>query len=480
MRKFKLFVMAAVVFSVFLVPDISFARLVKEWQDSLNISVTGGSGVPYGYGYKASDGSLFAYYSVTGPVTNIYVQKIDKNGQKLWGEQGRFVDQAQGWYGWIVDLAPDNNGGTIAVWLRLTVWPDFEIRAKRFDSSGNEDPSWGPDGVLIGSNARNHAIYNAAVFDGTGGAIVVFNVGGDWSDTNIYAQRVGSDGQLKWNNGEPVYVGDGFLYSGWTEANNMVSDGNGGVFIAWKDSAGVSAQHLDSNGSPQLPYGGLIALTPGKAMKGLIPDSTGGVIITAGGSGYGLSPVIAQRVDSMGNLPWGSDGIVVKSVSCWGPRTAFIESVGNGEFVVVWDGMEADPVSCEKMNVYAQKIDINGNLKWALEGVIVSEQGRFNSLPHVTTDGTDGVWISFINGKTASDIWNGNGYIGVQHVDNAGNLFACTPIRQKTHNKETWDNSIVPDDEGGAYSLWDGVTDYGDVYAQRFGRRGARQQNCNN
>jgi hypothetical protein len=379
MRKFKLFVMAAVVVSEFLIPNQSFAKLVTEWQDALNISGTGGADRTYGYGWKASDGSLFAYYQVERDgVTNIYVQKIDKNGQKLWGGQGRLVGEGST----IVDLAPDNNGGAVALWI--TGSPNYEVRAKRFDSNGKEDLSWGTDGILIGSNAGYYARYNAAVSDGTGGAIVVWNVGSD-----IYAQHVGSDGQLQWNNGVPVYVGEGLLYSAWTEANNMVPDGNGGVFIAWDwyDAINginrVLVQHLDANGSPQLPYGGLIATSETiSAIQGdLIPDGTGGVIITVDAGAD--DTVVAQRVDSMGNLPWGSDGIVVKNVedSCWGPRRTFIESVGNGEFVVVWDGMEADDVSCDKSNVYAQKIDINSNLKWAIEGVMVSERGGSIGFP---------------------------------------------------------------------------------------------------
>jgi hypothetical protein len=142
--------------------------------------------------------------------------------------------------------------------------------------------------------------------------------------------------------------------------------------------------------------------------------------------------------------------------------------------------MEADAVSCDESNVYAQKIDLNGNLKWNPEGIIVSSLEQFDTFPHVTTDGSNGVWISFTNGDTENDRWNGNGYIGVQHVDNDGNLFACTPIRQMTYNPSTWDHSLVPDDAGGVYSLWEtiGPNGPGDIYAQRFGKRGNRKKNC--
>jgi hypothetical protein len=335
MRKFKLFVMA-VVFSAFLVPDPGFAKLVTEWQDALNISGTGGTGEFYGLGRKASDGSLFAYYHFDlGTESNLYIQKININGEELWGNRGKLVDEIDR-YNDTVELVPDQNGGAIAVWRkRVDPWT-IELRAKRFDSNGNEDLSWGTDGVLISSSV-GCGTHCTAVTDGAGGAIVL------WVNSGIFAQRVGSDGQLKWNNGEPLFVGEGGLYNGWEEANNLVPDGNGGVFIAWRWNDPVygvnrlRVQHLDSNGSPQLPYGGLIATSASVSMwqvGDLIPDGTGGVIITAN---IVYDVVLAQRVDSMGNLPWGIDGIVVKNVEdwCWAPRLTFIESVGNGEFVVV-------------------------------------------------------------------------------------------------------------------------------------------------
>ncbi|MHC4278252.1 MAG: hypothetical protein ACYSTI_13180 [Planctomycetota bacterium] len=467
----------AVVFSVFLIPNQSFAELVKLWPDAINVSGTDGWSVTYGYGRKASDGSLFAYYHVKicnniQRETNIFLQKIDKNGQKLWGDTGRLVYNSSSCGRPIVDLAPDQNGGAVVVWRFL------ELRAKRFDSNGNEDLSWGTDGVLIASSA-GCSVHCSAVTDGAGGVIVVWKDGSD-----IVAQRVGSDGQLKWNNGQPVFVGTGSLYHGWTEANNAVPDGNGGVFIDWRgqdsnNNRVVFAQHLDSNGNPQWPSGGLIATSAYgylDLVADLIPDGTGGVIIIATGDNGTNQPIIAQRIDSMGNLQWGNEGFTVKNAeSCWSPRYAFIESVGNGEFVVVWDSLNADAVTCDESDVYAQKIDLNGNLKWASEGVIVSSLEQFDFFPHVTTDGIDGVWISFTNGDTDYDTSNGNGYVGVQHVDNDGNLFVCTPIRVPAYNDFIWSHSIVPDDEGRVYILWDGVDRLGDVYAQRFGKVGTRQ-----
>jgi hypothetical protein len=478
MRKFKLFVMAAV-FSAFLVPNQSFAELVTLWPDAINITNVDSSGDPYGYGHKASDGSLFIYYDVVsgsdpnqGSEQSVYLQKIDKNGQMLWGEPGKLVDKGYN-HSQVVDLAPDQNGGAVAVWKRTVDSGTSELRAKRFDSSGNEDLSWGADGVFISSDFSLHN--NQAVSDGAGGVVVVWRGSG----LGIYTQRVGSDGQLKRNNGEPVFVGTGSLYHGWTQANNAVPDGNGGVFIAWdgRDSNNkevVLVQHIDSNGSPQWPYGGLVA-TPstsdGVSANDIIPDGTGGVIISC----YTTFTVIVQRIDSYGNLLWGSGGIILKDTlyAPFSVRISFMEPVGNGEFVVVWDGEGYDGVSWFGPDVYAQKIDLNGNQMWNPEGIILTEVDQFDFFPHITTDGGNGVWVSFINGE----VHGPNTYIGVQHLDNAGNVFACSPLMQIVHNdRETWGHSILTDDEGGVYSVWGGSGMNGNnIYAQRFGKVGTRQ-----
>lgn len=475
MRKIALFVMLTAAI-VFFSPQAGFAGLTKLWGDGLNISKGGGTLATYGYGRKASDGSLFAYYQMGDyGSAKIYIQKIDKDGHELWGNQGRLIGYESGS---IVDLAPDQSGGAVAVF-----GTGSELRAKRFDSSGNEDTSWGADGVLIASNVY-YSVHNSAVTDSTGGAIVVWR--GGMSGMGIYTQRVGSDGQLKWNNGEPVWVGYGGLYHGWTQANNAISDGKGGVFIAWDGYTGsVLAQYFDANGIPQWQEGGVVAIPIMSEIDGssalqsdIILDGTGGVILA--GNTNGTSSVIVQRISSQGNLLWGNEGITLKD-GFYGDEGSstftYIETVGNNDFVVVWH----EPISWDESGIYAQKIDINGNLKWNPDGVMVSEKGYYNIFPHLVADGNNGVWVSFMTAENDRAIWWGNGYLGVQHLDNNGNLFACKPITQKTYNQKIWGHNIVSDNIGGVYILWDGSgggNGSGDVYAQRISKVGQRAASC--
>lgn len=474
MKKIALFVMLTAAI-VFFSPQAGSAGLTKLWGDGLNISGVNnpdGSTI-YGYGHKASDGSIFVYYSVGTSVggSAIYLQKVGKNGEFLWGGKGSilYADTYSPSYSqpFAIDLAPDQDGGAIAV---FSIWS--ELRAKRFDSSGNEDTSWGTDGVLIASNRWSW--YDSAITDSVGGAIVVWR--GGIGGMGIYAQRVGSDGQLKWNNGEPVWVGYGTLYHGWTQANNAISDGKGGVFIAWDGYIGseysqVLTQYFDSHGIPQWQEGGVVAIpvrTDGRSpsQSDIILDATGGIIL----SGNTGSSVIVQRISSQGDLLWGSEGVTLKDGfhGELGSNTfTYIEAINNNEFAVVWH----EATSWSESGIYAQKVDINGNLKWSPAGVLVSVDG-FNFFPKVKTDGANGVWVSFINGE----VWGPETYIGIQHLDNNANPFACKPLMQIVHNEmETWGHSLISDSEGGVFSVWGGSDAWGNIFAQRFSKVGNRE-----
>ena len=455
--------LSVVAFIVLLVAPVqsNAGSINANWGDGVNVTELSYRGSPYGYGYKGGDGSVFVYYSVrTSTGYKIYIQKIDRNGNELWGPDGSFVSAGEAYN----DFVPDDTGGGIAI-----IPGSDGLRAKRFDGNGNEDLSWGIDGVLITSDRGS--VQDTSVSDGAGGAIAVFR-----GSNGYYAQRVGADGELKWGGGEPVYVGEIALYHSWTQADNAVPDGAGGVFIGGDYRDKVIVQHIDSNGDPQWGAGGVVALeAPGAAFNAIIPDGTGGAIISAY-TRYSDRSTRVSRVDGSGNLVWGSGGVILRS-NLWHPfgtKFSSMEDVGGGEFVIAFDGTEAAD-SYDITSVYVQKFDLDGDLKWDPMGINVSVEEEFNFFPKTVSDGAGGVWVSFIHGE----IWGADTHIGVQHVDGDGNPFLCDPFLQLVHNEnETWGHSLDGDGAGGVYSIWGGSDAGNDIYGQRFTKEGARQTYC--
>jgi len=144
----------------------------------------------------------------------------------------------------------------------LIVWKDYrnggpDLYAQRIN--GNGETQWDTGGVYIATTVTTSGgIYTTftTVSDGRGGGIVTWIDGrsGNW---DIYSQRISSEGEVKWASGGVAVCTDP------EEQSNQVtvSDGEGGVIVAWVDGrpagAGVSiyAQRVDSSGT--LRWGGI-------------------------------------------------------------------------------------------------------------------------------------------------------------------------------------------------------------------------------
>ncbi len=124
----------------------------------------------------------------------ICAQRVDSEGNTLWGGGGVqvFVGPAEG-----PRVASDGSGGAIIVFEQLTPdedgtgYIDSDIYVQKVDAEGNV--LWGTDGVLF-YTGPSYPDVSQIVADGSGGAIVFFAEG--WT---TYAQRIDADGHKLWN-----------------------------------------------------------------------------------------------------------------------------------------------------------------------------------------------------------------------------------------------------------------------------------------
>src|SRR5439155_12933798 len=102
------------------------------------------------------------------------------------------------------------------------------IYAQRLNSAGV--PQWTADGALV-CNAANDQDLNYILGDGTGGAFVVWRDYRVVSNIDLYVQRMTAAGAAAWTaNGVPLC-----LASGEQDETGLVSDGVGGIIVAWFD-----------------------------------------------------------------------------------------------------------------------------------------------------------------------------------------------------------------------------------------------------
>lgn len=241
-------------------------------------------------------------------ITNIYAQKLDPNGNRIWSDQGKAICTVVGnQFG--AHVASDGFGGAIISWADGRLGDEFlDIYAQRINGTGTT--MWQSNGIPV-TSAPGSQGKNAIISDGLGGAIIVWSDGRkETEDTDIYAQRVNADGDMLW-------VADGVAVAATDEYQAeaaLIQDGSGGAFVTWEDfyrggtSWNIFAQHIDSNGQVQWDADGIAVSTADEGQNNpvIVSDGSGGSIIAwhDGRSGT-YNNVYAQQIDSRGLLGGG-------------------------------------------------------------------------------------------------------------------------------------------------------------------------------
>jgi hypothetical protein len=292
-----------------------------------------------------------------GSTNNVYAQHVNSNGSTLWTLNGVAICTAANGRG-SSTIATDGSSGAIIT------WEDFrngnsnaDIYAQRINSIGST--LWTLDGVAVCS-ATNIQALPTIVSDGSGGAIITWydlrNENGLFTNTDIYAQRVDSTGNVLWSvNGVAICTA-----SNNQLAPTIVSDGSGGAIITWTDERNGStyniyAQFINSSGSTLWTLNGIAicSATWNQADPMIVSDGSGGAIITwpdgRNGSTYNI---YAQRVNSIGSTLWTLSGAAICTVANDQDAYKIISLVsdGSGGAIITWQ----DDRDESTYNIYAQ------------------------------------------------------------------------------------------------------------------------------
>ncbi|HSG28385.1 MAG TPA: hypothetical protein VLA34_07875, partial [Candidatus Krumholzibacterium sp.] len=138
-----------------------------------------------------------------------------------------------------------------------------------------------------------------------GGAIIV------WEDqavpgTALMAQKIDGLGRYRWDpSGVRVSAG-----TSPQDEPSVLSDGAGGLFIAWKDGLDIYAQHLDDGGAPLWTAEGVpVCAADGEQQRpGICPGPDGGIIVCWLDSRPGAQGIYGQRLGASGLPVWAVDG----------------------------------------------------------------------------------------------------------------------------------------------------------------------------
>ncbi|MGD8413839.1 MAG: hypothetical protein PVF33_06390, partial [Candidatus Latescibacterota bacterium] len=216
------------------------------------------------------------------------------------------------------------------------------------------------------------------------------------------------------------------------------------------------------------PFNGLPICTEAgyQRLARLCGDGAGGAIIVWQDSRSSANPdVYAQRVDSDGNVQWTSGGVPVCAAT-GSQQNCEVVSDGSGGAIVVWvdnrNGVESD--------VYAQRIDATGAAQWTADGVVVCGAVGSQWALGVIADGSGGAVVAWVDSRADQDIY-------AQRVDATGaTQWTADGVPVCTAAGTQSSPSIVSGLSGGSVVAWDDERNGDhDVYAQRLDAAGAPQ-----
>ena len=396
---------------------ISMSLLNAQLQFSEEIPIRQGVNIEWYRSATAVDGGVVFVWSDTRTgIRDVWAQKYDANGNKVWAEDGLLVN---GEFSRQEDpvIIESGNGDVIIAWIDFRNEDAGDVYAQKISSDGVLQ--WASDGVPLCLYEEIQISLNI-VSDGNGGAYVIWLDSRATAGVDIYGTHIDTNGDI---------------VSGWTTDGNPIAnangsqnqhtfweDGSGGAIIAWHDErspgdADIYMQRIVSNGDLLWDANGnLLTGAIGLQEKPKItPDGTGNFIFSWRDMGTDtFGDIKAQRVDLNGNLLWANEVEIYVGDAI--QRNARITKASDNGAIIVWEDGRNE-VSENYKDLYAQKLDTNGNLQWNISGIGIVQALNNQLNPRISGDDDGGAWIIWEDGRVDN---HPHEDIYIQHVNSSG------------------------------------------------------------
>ncbi|NHI95065.1 MAG: hypothetical protein EAX96_21420 [Candidatus Lokiarchaeota archaeon] len=298
---------------------------------------------------KTSDGNIFVVWDDTRNADkDVYTQKLDIEGNKLWGANGIGVCNYTGVQGFQVlqdtVIATENNEIVIS-WIDLRS-DAGDIYIQKLDADGNYQ--WLPNGSVI-CNETDFQYESILKYLGNDETILTWRDNRNFalSDTNLYIQKINRTGHAQWENNGTIIVNE--IRSQTSQEISIYDENN--IFIVWEDkhedvNGDIYFQKFNRTGNNQLQSNGtVVANKIGVEESPKIVSSDDFIFIAwenSSGFPYYIS-LIKYHIN--GTEAWTSPKIIVNGTIS--PDIREMISDGKGGIIVTW---------------FDQRNDVNGDL----------------------------------------------------------------------------------------------------------------------
>jgi len=371
------------------------------------------------------------------------------------------------------NIISDGAGGAIITWEDFRNGGNYDVYTQRINFAGFV--VWSSNGVPI-ATVTNDQSMPVIIEDGAGGAIIAWNDVRNGNFLDIYVQKINSNGVVQWTiNGISVC-------SAFNNQHNptIISDGSGGAIITWQDrrdgglDLDIYAQHINSSGIVSWTTDGVAICTSVSEQENptIASDGQGGAIITwqDNRNGTYLSKdydIYVQRINASGSVLWTTNGISICNLT----GNQVFPNILNSrteEVIITW----FDARNLNELDIYAQRINLNGDSLWTVNGVAICNATNWQQFPVLVSDGEGGAIITW------QDYRNGNYDVYTQKIDVFGSIkWDSDGVSISTMNNAQISPSITSDGAGGAIIAWEDSRNEvdSDIYAQLINSGGIVQ-----
>jgi len=275
---------------------------------------------------------------------------------------------------------------------------------------------WVPNGVVVAGGSSNQLLVSACA--SAGGVIMVWQDRRAASGSDVYAQRLTSDGTVA-----PGWPASGLPVCSVEQDQTsaaVVSDGAGGAYVAWQDFRSGSdwdlyAQHVTMAGSVAAgwPHDGLaVCAAAGNQLRPVLAgDGAGGLLIAwvDGRSGEGDYDIYAQRVTPAGSIVagWPTNGAVVCAAPGDQSEPEIVSDGANGLIAVWVDGR----LGGTNVDLYALRLTASGarGSGWQDGGTPICQAAGGQFSPTIAADGSGGAIIAWSDFRSGVDVCGAGG-----------------------------------------------------------------------
>ena len=397
-------------------------------------------------GDASADGTMiYAWSDCRNGVRDVVAQKVDANGNNLWGDNGVVVVNASGRQE-DPQLVTDGDGGAYIIWMDYRDETDAEgdIYAQHVLSDGSL--YWGETGFALTNQPGKQATPNICS-DGQEGAYVIWKDNSQSSYGDIYSTYLSTANVVALGEGVPIIT-----YSSYRSSPSLNTGGSGEAVLVWNDGRNsdeaLYAQRI-SVGSNTINTlwdngGKLVCDASNDQTSPRVAQYSGNnTIITWEDQRNGSTDVYYQILDGNGNGQLAADGIS----ACSGDWEIIKPRVKaeNAVAYIVWE----DGRNGWTSDIYAQKINSSGSTVWG-DGkeICISEESQTE--PRLTTDGSGGVYFVWEDKRTSdkNDIY-------AQHVNSSGTIGHDANGELICNAENLQFNPLVRNDgSGGALIVW--------------------------